>query len=118
MASTHADADDCIDTDVYYDGTEVAVRGRSQHSDVAHVPATDDAGNVVFDADGDPVPKCDVAEQTDTDWVLRPVRSVINRDKCRRCFARDEVAKQNKANGGSTSFARKIRSGDWNGADD
>lgn len=129
MASTQAKADDSrIDTDVYHDGTEVAVRARSQHSRAAHVPKTDDDGNVVFtDSDGNrvdedhddahPEPECGVEPNTDTDWVLRSTASVDNRDKCRRCFDADDVADQNKKNGGSTTFARKVRSGEWGGSD-
>jgi hypothetical protein len=46
------------------------------------------------------------------------VRSVSNRDKCKRCFEADDVAEQNKKNGGSKSFARKLRYGDDWGEDD
>jgi len=114
MASTQvaADDDDCIATDVYHEGEEKAVRARSQHSRSAHVPKTDDDGNVVFDDDGHPEPECDVEPKTDTEWVLRSVRSVTNRDKCKRCFDADDVAEQNKKNGGSATFARKLRYGD------
>lgn len=107
-----------IETNVNHDGTEQAVRARSQHSRAAHIPATDDDGNVVFDDDGFPVPECGVTPKTDTEWVLRSVRSVSNRDKCSRCFAADDVAEQNKENGGSTTFARKLRYGESWGDED
>lgn len=116
MASTSANPEvDSIETDVYHDGSEVAVRSRSQHSRAAHIPDTDSDGNVVFDDDGNPRPECDVETDGDaTDWVLRPVRNVSTRDKCRRCFDAEEVANQNKANGGSKTFARIARHGsDW-----
>lgn len=114
---------DTFTTGVYHDGEEVAARSRSQHSRKAHLPAVDDDGNVVFvDGDGDrvdedhdeaePAKKCDIEANVDTELVLRPVGSVSNRDKCRRCFNREEVADQNKENGGSKSFARAIRNGD------
>ena len=113
MASTQtATDDDRIATDVYHEGDEQAVRARSQHSRSAHIPKTDGDGNVVFDDDGFPVPECGVEPKTDTEWVLRPIRSVSNRDKCSRCFDADDVAEQNKKNGGSASFARKLRYGD------
>lgn len=99
-------------TDVYHDGTEQAVRSRSQHSRSAHVPATDDDGNIVFDGDGRPEPKCDVDQDPDTEWVLRAVTAVANRDTCTRCFDEDAVKEQNAANGASPSFARKMRYGD------
>lgn len=122
MPSKPAQADS-IDTGVTHNGEEVAVRARSQHSRSAHVPETDDDGNVVFyDGDGNevdeghedarPSPSCDVTPNTDTKWVLRSTRSVENRDTCRRCFNTEEVKEQNKANGGSVSFARKLRYGD------
>lgn len=100
-----------LSTDVYQDGTEQAVRSNSQHSRAAHVPKTDAAGNVIFDADGFPLTECDV-DHDDAEWVLRPIQSVRGRDKCRRCFAADEVADQNQTNGGSSSFARRLRYGD------
>jgi hypothetical protein len=110
MASKQAQA---IRTEVYHDDEEKAVRARSQHSRSAHIPTTDDDGNVVFD-DGHPVPECGVEPKTDTEWVLRPVGFVSNRDKCSRCFDAGGVAEQNKKNGGSASFARKLRYGeDW-----
>jgi hypothetical protein len=112
MASTQAVDDDRIATDVYHDGGEVAVRARSQHSRSAHIPKTDSDGNVVFDADGNPDPECECEPNTDTEWVLRPIGHVAGRDKCRRCFDEDDVAEQNKANGGSKTFARRMRFGD------
>lgn len=126
MASKQAEA---IETGIVHDGEEVAVRARSQHSRAAHEPKTDADGNVVFtdsdgnrvDADHDdahPEPECDVEPNTDTEWVLRPVRSLSNRDKCRRCFDDDEVAKQNKKNGGSKTFARVAKFGDDWGSDE
>lgn len=110
-------------TGVFHENTEVAVRARSQHSRDAHVPETDDDGDVIFfDGDGNEVPEdhddarpkpaCNVTPNTDTEWVLRPLSSVTNRGKCRRCYDADEVAEQNKANGGSATFARKLRYGD------
>lgn len=105
-------------TDVYHDGQEVAVRARSQHSRSAHMPATDDDGNVVFDEDGHPEPACGCEPNTDTEWVTRPIADVANRDKCKRCFEADDVAERNKENGGSVSFARRMRYGDDWGEDD
>lgn len=110
-------------TGIFHDGNEVAVRARSQHSRDAHVPKTDDGGDVIFfDGDGNrvpedhddarPKPACGVTPNTDTEWVLRPLSSVENRGKCRRCYDADDVADQNKANGGSKTFARMIRYGD------
>jgi len=110
MASTHGDRPT---TDVYQDKTEVAIRARSQHSRDAHIPTTDDDGNIVFE-DGEPVPECGVETRTDSEWVLRAVDTVSNRGKCSRCFEPDEVADKNAANGGSTSPARRLRyGGDW-----
>lgn len=130
MASTQATTDgDRIETEVYHDGGEVAVRARSQHSRSAHIPTTDDDGDVVFtDSDGNrvdethddanPKPKCGCTPNTDTEWVLRPTRAVANRDKCSRCFDSDAVAEQNKKNGGSATFARKLRFGESWGDED
>jgi len=109
MASKQGQA---IRTDVYHDDQEQAVRARSQHSRSAHIPKTDDDGAVVFDDDGHPKPECGIEPNTDTEWVLRSTRLVVNRDKCSRCFDADDVAEQNKKNGGSASFARKLRYGD------
>ena len=119
MASTQATIDDDrLSTDVYHDGKEKAVRARSQHSRSAHIPKTDSDGNVVFDDDGNPEPECECEPNTDTEWVLRPIGNVANRDKCRRCFDADDVAEQNKSNGGSKTFARKMRFGDdWGNSD-
>jgi hypothetical protein len=117
MASTQStdDRDDSIETGVYHDGDEVAVRARSQHSRSAHIPKTDADGDVVFD-DGHPVPECGLTPKTDTEWVLRSVRNVSNRDKCSRCFDADDVADQNATNGGSKTFARVAKFGDDWGA--
>ncbi len=106
------DEDDRIETGVTHDGAEVAVRARSQHSHAAHVPATDDDDAVVF-ADGCPKAKCGVEPNSDTDFVLRPIRDVIFRDKCKRCFDADGVKQQNKANGGSKTWVRKLMYDDW-----
>ena len=105
-----------LSTDVYHDGREVAVRARSQHSQSAHIPKTDDAGNVVF-VEGTPEPECGVEPNSNTEWVLRSIGNVANRDKCSRCFNADDVADQNAKNGASVSFARKIRFGDDWGED-
>jgi len=113
-------------TGIFHDETEVAVRARSQHSRDAHVPETEDGDVLFFDGDGNrvpedhddarPKPSCGVTPNTDTEWVLRPLSSVENRGKCRRCYDADDVAEQNKANGGSKTFARMIRYGDdWGG---
>jgi hypothetical protein len=101
-----------IETGVEHDGIEQAVRARSQHSRAAHVPKTDDDGDVVFGPDGNPEPECGVEPNTATEWVLRSTTSVRNRDKCKRCFNADDVADQNETNGGSSSFARRMRYGD------
>jgi hypothetical protein len=98
-------------TDVFFENDEVAVRARSQHSRDAHVPKTDDDGDVIF-IDGSPKPACGVTPNTDTEWILRPIGSVANRGKCRRCFESGDVAEQNKANGGSKTVARMLRYGD------
>lgn len=123
MASTHATPDDSIATGVYHDGDEVAVRARSQHSRDAHVPETDDGGDVVFydsngnvvDEDHDdaqPRPVCNATDVDGSDWICREISKLNNRGRCRRCYDRDEVADQNKKNGASKSFARQIRYGD------
>ena len=115
MASKQTQADSkAFTTDVYHEGEEKAVRARSQHSRSAHIPKTDDAGNVVFGEDDRPEPECGCEPNTDTEWVLRSIGNVENRDKCKRCFDADDVADQNAKNGGSVSFARKMRFGeDW-----
>lgn len=114
-------------TDVWHDENEVAVRSRSQHSRSAHIPLTDDDGNVIFkDNDGDrvppdheeaePRPACGRERRDDTEWVLRPIRFVNNRDECDRCFREDEFKAKNKSNGKSKTFARIARYGsDWGG---
>lgn len=115
MTRTQAES---LSTDVYHDGNEVAVRARSQNSRSAHTPATDDDGTVLFyDDDGDvvdeshddaqPRPECTtVRNLEDTEWVLRTIRQVNNRDKCKRC------ANGTETSGGGVTFARRMRYGD------
>lgn len=118
-----ASSSDGITTDVYHDGTEVAVRARSQHSRDAHVPLTDGDGVVAFfDGDGNrvdadhadahPEPDCRQDLNTDTEWVLRPVEAVAFRGECRKCHTPDDVAEQNQQNGGSKTPARRLRWGE------
>lgn len=118
-AKSDTTTDDSFESDVYHDGDEVCVRARSQHSRSKHIPKTDDDGNVVFDDEGNPTPKCEIDPKTDTTWVLRSVRSCENRDACDRCAEEDRISKTNQSNGGSKSWARRMRYGDdWGDGSD
>lgn len=111
MASKQADT---VETGVYHDGTEVAVRSTSQHSNGVHIPQTDADGNVEFDDDGDPIPQCKTQERESFHWKLKSVRHLTGRFVCRKCDDPDEVSDQNSVNGASKTFARIARHGnDW-----
>lgn len=99
-----------FETNVYRDGVEVCIRARSQHSRAKHAPKTDD-GSIVFE-DGEPVPKCELEPNTDTEWVVRSVTSCVNRDACARCGDEETISDKAEANGGKVSWARKMRYGD------
>lgn len=116
-------------TDVYHDGDEVAVRAKSTHSRTAHIPKTDDDGDVVF-VDGDdhevvvdethpnaqPIPACGCPSNDPDaqDFMIARLESVTSRKACSFCTETNEDPAKGA---GKASFARRMRYGDDWGSD-
>lgn len=135
QAQNNPNEDDSFETGVYHDDEEVCIRARSQHSNAKHYPKTDDGGAIVYeDADGnradadhddaEPIPTCEITPKTETEYILMPVDSCVNRDPCGRCERKMEADTEDgheeaQENGGAVSWARKMRFGDdWGSAGD
>jgi len=134
MAKASTSDDDgrnCITTDVYHDGDEVACRARSTHGRAAHEPVTDADGDVVWyadtepdepgpckvvDADHDdaePRPVCALrgGDESAVDFMLSTTRDVSHRPPCSYCTGTNgDPAKGS----GNMTPARRLRyGGDW-----
>lgn len=128
------DVSDCITTQVYHSGDEVAVRARSKHSRTAHEPVADANGDVVFFAPttdeepgpvkivdeshphAEPRPKCGLptGDVDGVDFRLTLTSNVANRPTCSYCDGTNGDPSKGSAN---KSFARRMRYGESWGDD-
>ena len=123
-ANTTNDTDSLESTGVFHDGEEVGLRATSKYSRAAHIPKTDENGDVVFvhgddhtvevdedHEDAQPMPACGLpsGDVDSIEFGLTAIDFVAGRPGCKYCMGTNDDPSKGSA---KKSFARRMRYGD------